>query len=69
MEIKLDPSDLKPEFQRKTKDGVDTSCPTSAVNFEMLTPEAQEVVKIARKAVFHAWDKTNYKAIFPTEQE
>jgi hypothetical protein len=69
MEIKLDPSDLKPEFQKRTAEGIDASCPTSAINFEMLTPQAQEVVRIARKAVFYAWDKQTYKALFPVKQE
>jgi len=69
MEVRLDPLDLRPEFQRKTAEGIDQGCNTSAVDFDKLSPEAQEVVRITGRAVFYAFDRRTYNAIHPPKLE
>ena len=61
MKLELDPLDLNPQY----RDGKTQACPTSAVSFAKLTKEAQAAVRAVGRAVFYAWDRETYNAVYP----
>jgi len=66
MKLVLDPTDLKPEFQ-KDKDGIiDQTCLTRDVDFNKLNKEAQAAVVLVGQATFYAWNQ-HYIAVNPPE--
>ncbi len=65
MKIKLDPSDLREEYQKGTGNDLDQACSTRDVTFDHLNDTAQTVVEIAGRAVFYSWDRMTYNAVYP----
>lgn len=69
MKLELDPIDLKPEYQTKDSEGgIDQKCNTRDVVFDKLNEQAQCAVRAVGKAVFHAWDRRTYNAIYPPKE-
>ena len=67
MELTPNPSDLRPEYQRKTDRGVDQAVNTSQTSFKMFNHQAQAAIRAAGRAVFHAFDGMTYNAIYPSK--
>lgn len=63
--LTLDPSDLKPEFQEGEGPGLNQKISTRDVTFEKLNEKAQKLVEIIGRAVFYAWDRQTYNAVYP----
>ncbi len=65
MQIRLDPTDLRPEYQRRSINVLDQAISTRDVTFEKLTHEAQAAVRAAGRGVFYSWDGQTYNAVYP----
>lgn len=70
MQLTLDPSDLKPKYQRILNEGtdmqsVDQSISTSGVSFDKLNEKAQQAVLVVGRGTFYSWNKQTYNAIYP----
>jgi len=70
MQVELDPLDLKPEFQSGTAEerNIDQGISTRDVTFDKLTDRAQAVVRAAGRAVFYAYDRMTYNAVYPPKE-
>jgi len=66
MKLELDPTDLKPEYQKGTGTRIDQACSTREVSFEKLSEQAQAAVSAVGRATFYAWDRQTYSAVRPT---
>jgi hypothetical protein len=62
MKIEFDPCDLKKKYQTK---GGDQTISTHQVSYEHLNAKARKILDITGRAVFWAWDRQTYNAVFP----
>lgn len=67
MQLKLDPSDLRPEFQSGSRKSMnlDQGISIKKVNFDKLNERAQAAVRIVGKATFYAFGRKTHNVIYP----
>lgn len=69
MRIELDPGDLLPEYQVMAGgQSVDQSIPTASVTLDKLSDKAQAIVKLAGRAMYYAWDRQTYNAVYAPDE-
>lgn len=69
MKVELDPFDLRSEFTRggAAEKNFDQAINTRDVTFDKLNDKAQQVVRAAGRAVFYAFDRMTYNAVYPPQ--
>jgi hypothetical protein len=68
MKVEFYPEDLKDKYQMKGEGGIDQAISTKDVTADKLNDKAQAVLRIVGRAVFYAWDKRTYNAVYFLEK-